>query len=190
MGQINREELKDAPNSLEEFRKKIENPLNKVLSEYQKHDAHPALKDGVWESARAVRDLQSLSAIENANSEHSRRLDPRNFQFLMALKNETFLTCSGSDRRPKRQKLSVSERLETRRVSQLRGLLSSRVVKDGASLRGAVSVGPRHETFFAQQKQTSKETLVSLRNFCTKLSKEASLFKHEFYSPRHHLLAA
>ena len=64
----------------------------------------------------------------------------------MALENETFLTCSGSDRRPKRQKLSVSERLETRRVSQLRGLLSSRVVKDGASLRGAVSVGPKHET--------------------------------------------
>src|SRR3989344_5406179 len=46
------------------------------------------------------------------------------------------------------QKLSVSERLETRRVSQLRGLLSSRVVKNGASLRGAVSVGPRHESFF------------------------------------------
>src|SRR3989344_7990860 len=106
------------------------------------------------------------------------RFGPQKLQFLMALENETFLTCSGSDRRPKRQKLSVSERLETRRVSQLRGLLSSRVVKDGASLRGAVSVGPRHETFFAQQKQTSKETLVSLRNFCTKLSKEASLFKH------------
>ena len=81
----------------------------------QKHDAHPVLKpqefqflkvvknlrflrDGVWGSARAVRDLQSLSAIENANAEHSRGLDLRNFQFLMALKNVSFLTCSGSDR--------------------------------------------------------------------------------------------